>query len=132
MRGKQADKLFLGIVSILLVAGFLIFTSASLGLLARTGASFSSVALNQGVALVIGCAIAFVASKIRYTFWRRWSFYIFLVSIFVTLLVFFPKIGLEFGGGKRWIALGPVTLQPAEFLKILYLSVIPVTPADAN
>ena len=118
MRGKQADKLFLGIVSILLVAGFLIFTSASLGLLARTGASFSSVALNQGVALVIGCAIAFVASKIRYTFWRRWSFYIFLVSIFVTLLVFFPKIGLEFGGGKRWIALGPVTLQPAEFLKI--------------
>lgn len=121
MRGKQVDKVFLGLVCILLVVGLLIFISASLGLLARAGASFSGVALKQCVALLIGCVIAFVVSKIRYTLWRRWSFYIFLVSILVTLLVFFPKIGLEFGGGKRWITLGFITFQPGEFLKIAFV-----------
>lgn len=121
VRGKPADRVFLVIVSVLLIAGFLIFTSASLGLLARTGANFSSVALNQFAAVLIGCVTAFITSKIHYTFWRRWSFYIFLAALILTLLVFLPKIGLEFGGGKRWLALGPVTFQPAEFLKIAFV-----------
>src|SRR3989338_3688003 len=121
VRGKQVDKIFLGIVSILLVAGLLIFTSASLGLLARTGANFSSVAINQFVAVLIGCVLAFTASKFHYTFWRRWSFYIFLAAIILTLLVFLPKIGLEFGGGRRWLSIGAVPFQPAEFLKIAFV-----------
>jgi len=121
VRGKQVDKVFLGIVSVLLVAGFLIFTSASLGLLARTGASFSSVAINQGVALLAGCVIAFSVSKIRYTLWRKLSFYIFIFSVLLTLLVFVPGIGLEYGGGKRWIDLKFFTLQPGEFLKIAFV-----------
>ncbi len=121
VRGKQADKVFLGIVIILLVAGFLIFTSASLGLLARTGVSFWSVALNQCAALLVGCAIAFIVSKIRYTLWRRLSFYIFIFSVFLTLLVFIPHVGLEYGGAKRWIDLKLLTLQPGEFLKIAFV-----------
>ena len=121
MRGKQVDRIFLGIVAILLAAGLLIFTSASLGLLARTGATFSSVALKQFLAVAIGCLICFLVSKVHYTFWRRWSFYILLLSIFLTLLVFIPKIGLEFGGAKRWIILGPITFQPAEILKVTFV-----------
>ncbi|MDO8590759.1 MAG: putative peptidoglycan glycosyltransferase FtsW [bacterium] len=121
MRGKQVDRIFLGIISILIVSGLFIFTSASLGLLARNGASFSSVAFSQFSAVLIGCLLAFLISKIHYTFWRRWSFYILLFSIFLTLLVFVPKIGLEFGGGRRWIALGSITFQPAELLKIAFV-----------
>ncbi|KKU68044.1 MAG: Stage V sporulation protein E [Parcubacteria group bacterium GW2011_GWA2_47_16] len=121
VRGKQVDKIFLGIVSILLVAGFLIFTSASLGLLARTGASFSSVATNQFVALLIGCCVAFVVSKIRYVIWRKLSFYIFIFSLILTLLVFVPGIGLEHGGGKRWVDFKLFSFQPAEFLKIAFV-----------
>lgn len=120
-RGKSIDKIFLGIVCILLLAGSLIFISASLGLLARTGANFSSVAIRQFSAIALGCISAFIVSKIPYKFWRRSAFYIFIASILITLLVFVPKIGFEFGGGKRWISLGPLTLQPAEFLKIAFV-----------
>jgi hypothetical protein len=35
------DKIFLGAVDLLTVAGFLVFSSASLGLLARDGASLN-------------------------------------------------------------------------------------------
>ncbi len=120
-RGKNVDRIFLGIVGVLLVAGLVIFTSASLGLLARTGASFSSVAVSQLVAIAIGCVLAYVISKIPYTLWRRYSFYIFLVSIVLTLLVFVPHIGLQFGGGKRWIGFAGVSFQPGEFLKIAFV-----------
>lgn len=117
-RAKQVDKILLVIVAILLLVGFLIFTSASLGLLARSGAKFSSIALNQFLSILLGISVAYVVSKIHYTFWRKWSFCIFLISVAITLLVFVPKFGLQFGGGKRWIALGSYSFQPAELLKI--------------
>ena len=41
------DRTLLILTLILVVSGLLIFSSASLGLLARDGARFSSVALNQ-------------------------------------------------------------------------------------
>lgn len=118
MRSKPVDRIFFWIVIILALSGLLIFVSASLGLLARSGARFSDVAVNQFVAIGIGSLFAFAAARIRYTFWRHAAFYIFLASVALTLLVFLPAIGLEFGGGKRWLALGGFTLQPAEFLKI--------------
>ena len=121
-RGKQVDKSFLGIVIVLLGVGALIFSSASLGLLARTGgASFGTTALKQFAAILIGGALAYAVSKVPYQFWRRYSFYIFAASIVLTLLVFVPKLGFEYGGGKRWVAFGPVTFQPAEFLKIAFV-----------
>src|SRR3989338_6369836 len=121
MRTKPVDKIFLGIVAILLVVGLLIFISASLGLLARTGATFGSVALTQFIAVFLGSVLAWGISKIHYTFWRRYSFWIFLFSLLLTLLVFVPHIGLEFGGGRRWIGLGPISFQPGEFLKIAFV-----------
>ncbi len=120
-RTKQVDKVFIGIVVIMVIAGFLIFVSASLGLLARTGASFGSVAVKQILSIVIGCVLAFGASKIPYVFWRKWSFFIFVSAVLATLLVFIPGIGLEHGGGKRWVALGPLSFQPGEFLKIAFV-----------
>jgi len=112
---------------ILVFVGFFLFTSASLGLLARDGgASFGAVAFNQAFFGLIGGSIAmFLLSRLDYHFWKRYSFYIFLFSIFVTLLVFIPGVGFSSGGATRWISLGPVSFQPAEFLKlgfIIYLA----------
>ncbi|MES2087374.1 MAG: putative lipid II flippase FtsW [Patescibacteria group bacterium] len=117
-KSKPVDKIFLSIVAVLIVFGLLIFSSASLGLLARNGASFFSVASKQLLAVGIGVVFAFVFSRVHYNFWRRYSFYIFLFSIFLTILVFVPGIGRAYGGGSRWIAIGPASFQPAEFLKI--------------
>ena len=55
--------------------------------------------------------------KINYKFWRQFSFLIFLGSILLTAAVFIPKIGWSHGGAERWLQLGPVSLQPVEFLK---------------
>lgn len=119
---KGVDRTLLLIVVTLAVLGFLIFSSASLGLLARDGARYSSVAFNQLFLGLLGGAIAMlINSQIHYRNWRRFAFYIFLATIALTLLVFVPGIGFSHGGASRWISIAGFTMQPAELLKLGYI-----------
>jgi cell division protein FtsW len=117
---KKIDRPFLITVIILVVLGFFIFTSASLGLLAREGgARFSSVAFSQFfLGIFLGAIALIITLRVKYTFWRKYAFYIFIASAFITLLVFVPGLGREFSGAQRWLDFGFITFQPAEMLKI--------------
>jgi cell division protein FtsW len=117
----KIEKVFLISVLLLTVAGFILFTSASLGLLARDGANFSTVAIKQGIGLIIGCIAFFIMSRIHYKKLKKYSFYILLGAIFINLLLFIPAISQNHGGASRWINLGFVTFQPSEFLKIAFI-----------
>lgn len=124
---KSVDGILLFATAILVVGGLFIFLSASLGLLARDGAQFSDVATSQIVLGLGGGFIAMlIALSVPYRLWRRYALFLFIASIFLTLLVFAPGIGLELKGAHRWLQLGPFTFQPSEALKIgyvLYLAV---------
>lgn len=122
MKTARVDKPFLISVIILVVAGFFIFSSASLGLLAKEGVRFSNVAISQiFYGIFLGTILAFITARINYRFWRKHSFLIFVGAVILTLLVFAPGIGLEFGGANRWIGAGGFTFQPSEILKIAYI-----------
>ncbi len=119
---QKVDKLFLIAVIILTAAGFFIFVSASLGLLARDGARFSNVAFSQTfLGLFLGSIACIIASRINYRLWRQYAFYIFIGSIIFTMLVFVPGLGMSHGGATRWINIGSFSLQPSEFLKISFI-----------
>jgi cell division protein FtsW len=116
---KSIDTPFLLVLCALVVFGLLIFTSAALGLLARGGASFSSVAVNQLLlGLVCGSIALWVLSRMDYRLWRPYTIYFFGLALVLTLLTFVPHIGLELKGASRWLALGPVSFQPVELLKL--------------
>ena len=113
------DNMLLILVGILVAGGFLIFSSASLGLMAREGATFASVAFSQFVFGIIGGGIALlVMSNIHYRQWRKYAFYIFILTLIATMLVFVPGLGMTHAGATRWIDLGFTTVQPSELLKI--------------
>lgn len=125
-KGLRVDKLFFIAVLLLVSAGFFIFSSASLGLLAREGISYSVVALKQMGTIVGGLVIMLGISQVNYSFWRKYALHIFIFSLLATILVFIPHIGFAHNGAKRWISIGSfLTIQPAEFLKlgaVLYLA----------
>jgi len=126
MRGKKVDRFFLIVVAILLSAGVAIFISASLGLLAKNPDIFFSVLFSQLV-LGLGCGLVgmYLCSKINYKFWRKYSFYMFLITILLTAAVFLPNFGWSHGGAERWLKIGSFSFQPAEFLKfgfVIYFS----------
>lgn len=116
------DRILFFISLALVVVGFIIFTSASLGLLTRSGASFGAVALKQLVfGLGFGSILFFAGAYINYKFWRKYSFFIFVGAFILTLLVFVPGLGFEHGGAKRWVEIGAFSFQPGEFLKIAFI-----------
>ncbi len=121
MNKQKIDKLFLISVILLTVIGFFIFTSASLGLLARDGASFQSVAIKQSIGLILGMIAFFIMSKINYKLLKKNAFYILLAAFFINLLLFIPFFSLNHGGASRWIDLGFISFQPSEFLKIAFI-----------
>lgn len=119
---RPFDRFIFASVVALVIGGFLIFMSASLGLLARSGAQFSDVAVSQFFLGLVGGLIAMmVVSMIPYRLYRKYAFYLYLLAIVVTLLAFMPGIGLEINGARRWLDLGVTTFQPVELLKIGYV-----------
>ncbi len=122
MKLPKVNKLFLTSTILLTVAGFFIFTSASLGLLAKEKGALKDIAFNQiFLGLFLGTIALIVISRIDYRVWRKYSLYIFLFSIALTLLVFVPSLGFEHGGARRWLFLGPISFQPSEFLKLGFI-----------
>lgn len=119
---SKVDKPFLLSVSILVIAGFFIFSSASLGLLAQSGAKYSSVAFSQTVlGLFMGSIAMLITSRLNYKIWRKYAFYLFLGAIILNILVLVPGIGFEHGGARRWFVIGGISLQPSELLKLGFI-----------
>lgn len=121
MKELKIDKVFLISVALLTLGGFLIFISASLGLLARDGASFELVIMKQGIGLVLGILAFFIMSKVQYKLLRKHALYILLFAFFLNLLLFVPGLAMERGGASRWVDLRFITFQPSEFLKIAFI-----------
>jgi cell division protein FtsW len=113
------DKLFAIIVAILVVVGLAMFASASLGLLARAAEPPWRIAVDQiCLGLIPGIVALFFLRYINPTLITKAVFPFYVISIILTLLVFIPHLGHHTNGATRWIQIGPLTIQPAEFLKI--------------
>ena len=123
LAGKgKVDKPFLFISVILIVAGFFIFSSASLGLLAKESSNYSDVAFTQMIlGLFLGTVAMIVASRLDFKVWKRFAFWFFLFAIILNILVLIPGIGFEHGGARRWIRLGSLSFQPSEILKLAFV-----------
>lgn len=122
MRKWRFDKLLLLSTLALLIAGFLILFSASLGLKNRTGATFESVMIRQlffGAGL--GVFLMYVFSRIDYRIWKKFALPFFIFSLLLTALVFVPGIGFFYGGARRWISVFGISFQPSELLKFAYV-----------
>ena len=120
--GIKVDIPFLISLCILVVAGFLIFSSASLGLLSKNSVKYANVAFNQTFfGLFLGSLACLITSKIPFHFYKKNAFFIFIIGIILTLCVFIPGLGIKHGGALRWIDLGPISFQPSEILKIAYI-----------
>jgi len=118
----KVDKPFLISTIILMVAGFFVFSSASLGLLAKNGSEYSSVTFSQTIlGLFLGTLAMILFSRLDYKLWKKFAFWLLVVGIILNILVLIPHIGFESGGARRWFIIGGVSIQPAEALKLAFV-----------
>lgn len=74
----------------------------------------------------IGLFIMFISLFIPIEYFKKFSKILIYLSIFILSLVFVPGIGKSVSNNlsfdfKRWIQIGPISLQPSEFIKITYI-----------
>jgi cell division protein FtsW len=116
----KVDKPFLAITMILVVVGFFIFSSASLGLLAKESSNYSSVAFSQTVlGLLLGTCAMTIAARLNPKLWKMSAFYLLGLAAILNILVLF--IGFEHGGARRWLEVGGFSFQPSELLKLAFV-----------
>lgn len=72
---------------------------------------------KQLVAFGIGFFFLFVTVLLDYRILKNWYIFILALSIVVMAMVR-TSIGLDVNGAKRWIKVGPISIQPSEFVKI--------------
>ncbi|WP_346837149.1 putative lipid II flippase FtsW [Microbulbifer sp. SAOS-129_SWC] len=71
--------------------------------------------------LGFGAVAALVVSQIPLSVWSRLSWPLLIFSCLLLLVVLIPGIGREVNGSRRWLAFGPITVQPAEVAKFCLL-----------
>lgn len=119
---SKVDKPFLIATLILIVAGFFIFSSASLGLLARDGANYSSVTFSQTVlGLFLGSLAMLITSRLDIKKWKKYAFYLLIGAVILNILVLIPHVGFEHGGARRWFVIAGLSFQPSEVLKFAFV-----------
>lgn len=74
---------------------------------------------KQALFLIPSMFAAVLGAKIPFEFFYKWIKPVFILLILMTFLTHLPTIGKRVGGAARWLNLGPISIQPAEFLKVL-------------
>lgn len=115
-RLKFIDKTFVITLSVLLVFGLVVLTSAS--------SSISSdpyfYLKKQITAIALGALAIIVILRYEYIELKRYSW--FLYGLAVVMLIVVLILGEEVRGTTGWISIGPLpAVQPAEFTKILLI-----------
>jgi len=104
-------------VLLLVAFGVVMVYSASAVMAGHNLENPSYFFFRQIIYAVVGLTGMLVASRIDYH-WYSKVVYVFLALSLVGLVACHTPIGRTINGASRWIGMGPITIQPAEALKV--------------
>lgn len=112
---QNLDWWLVGAVCLLALFGLVCIASATR---INLGESPSNV-IKQGVFLLIGLVLMVAAANVDYEYFSQFYIPIYILNILLLLAVLF--LGTNSKGATRWIAIGPLTIQPSEFAKVIMI-----------
>lgn len=81
-----------------------------------------SLLIKQAMWVSIGMTIMLFSLFFNYRWLYRWGYLIYGLCIILLILVLFA--GKLVAGSKRWLILGPLTVQPSELVKIAIIIIL--------
>ena len=116
------DRLMLGAIAVLMLAGIVLSLAASPPVATRIGLDAFYFANRHVMFLAPAFVVMVATSFLSPRHIRRLAIAIFVVCLVLTAatLVF----GAEVKGARRWIVLAGITIQPSEFLKPAFVILI--------
>jgi cell division protein FtsW len=125
--GRQPAPLSAVDVTLLLSAAFLLaiglvmVTSASIDISDKQLGDPFHYAKRHLVYLAFGVAAAVLVQRIRLVYWEKSGVALALFALFLLVLVLIPGLGRTVNGATRWLDLGVVGFQVAEFARLFLL-----------
>lgn len=113
--GQSPDKHLVFAILSLLIFGFILSSSASIG-------HFGSYnkAINQLIYIVLGVGVGAIVIKVPLSFYKENRYWLVLSTLVLLIIVLTP-LGKTINGSTRWIDLVVFRLQPSEILKIVMI-----------
>jgi len=124
-RAAAFDFPLLVVVLGLLSLGFIMVASASMTIGDTCCKDPFFFVVRQAIALGLALGAATLAFTLPVSWWERSGVWLFLLGVASLILLLIPGIGHSVNGANRWIPLGPLNLQPSEFVKlfaVLYIA----------
>ena len=112
------------LISVLLLAAFgtvMVFSAGGAYAYARYKDEYYFLK-RQIIWLLLGLVIIYAAAKIPVVFYKKITPWLYSVTIVLLILVLI--IGFVGNGAKRWISIGPITVQPSEIAKIAIIMML--------
>ncbi len=114
--GKM-DMTFFGLVMLLLVVGLIcLFSSSYAYALQNYGSSYHFIGKQIKFA-VAGVVIMLIVSRVNYHFYRKFAWFIYIVSVIMLAVVLMLPPLQEGFDYKRWLVIGSFSFQPSEVAK---------------
>ena len=114
---RSVGLLLVSTTSLVLIGLAMVLSASSVSAFDRFGSSF--LFFNRQLAYaVVGVIALRITTRIRHTAWQGLAVPLLVVTTGLLLLVLLPGLGKEAGGSARWLAVGPVTVQPSELAKL--------------
>ncbi len=102
----------------LMVLGLIMVSTASTGVGEHLAHNYFYFIIRQVIYVFLGLITFYVVSLIPIRLWQQWDVVFLLVAIVALILVFFPGIGHEVKGSRRWLNLGIIKVQASEVAKL--------------
>ncbi|MCU5772676.1 cell division protein FtsW [Erwiniaceae bacterium BAC15a-03b] len=110
------DRTLLWLTFGLAIIGFVMVTSASMPVGQRLSDDPFFFAKREGFYMALAFGMALLTLRVPMDVWQRYSNIMLLASVLMLLIVL--VVGSSVNGASRWIALGPLRIQPAELSKL--------------
>ena len=106
---------------LLSVLGLIVVYSTTSASLIQEGKSAFQLVRNQGLFWIVSLLLIAVIYKLKLDFLRNERLLFIVMFAELVLLALARLIGIPINGAYGWIKVGPITVQPAEYLKIIII-----------
>ena len=113
------DRILLCVTITLALVGLVMVFSASAVVAGKRFHDSWYYLKRQLAWLAFGLMILHVVSQVDYIWWKRLALPLLGLIIVLLVVVLIPSIGVAANGARRWLRLGPISIQPAEMAKLI-------------